>query len=327
MTVLILATKDDITVDRVLLMLADRGVPVVRCDTGSIPHDVSLDATFTEGRWSGTLRSGPHTVELTQIRAIWNRSTRRCTWPTAMSAAECQHADLETRLAYGGVLADLPVHWINHPAAQADADYKPRELRMAQRCGLEAPDSLITSDPVSARAFATASPTVIKPLGQVVLIDGTDTALGYTHLLTTDDLLDLSGIELGPHFLQRWIDKDHEVRLTAVGEQLFAARILANSAATRIDWRTDSTALSYEITEIPDDVRAGVDRYMKGFGLVFAAFDFVVRPDRSWVFLEANTCGQYGWIEHETGAPISQAVADELKRGADRTQKAEAITQ
>ncbi|ALE75092.1 hypothetical protein AD006_02300 [Pseudonocardia sp. EC080610-09] len=317
MTVLILAAKDDIAVDRVLLMLTERGVPVVRCDTADVPHDVGIDAMFTSGRWSGTLHSGQRTVDLTEIRAIWNRSTRRCRWPAGMNPAERRHADLETRLALGGVLSDLPVHWVNHPAVQADADYKPRQLRMADHCGLETPESLITSSPESARSFATAAPTVIKPLGSIMLIDGTDTSIGHTHLLTTEDVRDLSGIEIGPHFLQRWIDKDHEVRLTAVGDELFAARIRAGSASTHIDWRSDPTALSYEVAETPDAVRAGVQRYLKGFGLVFAAFDFVVRPDGTWVFLEANTCGQYGWIEHETGAPISRALADQLAREAD----------
>lgn len=136
MSVLIFATKDDITVDRVLLMLGERGVPVVRCDTADIPHGVSLDATFTGGRWKGCLHSGTRTVDLADIRSIWNRSTRHGRWPARMSDAERRHADLETRLAFGGVLADLPVHWINHPAAQADADFKPRELRMADACGL-----------------------------------------------------------------------------------------------------------------------------------------------------------------------------------------------
>lgn len=316
MTVLILATKDDIAVDRVLLMLTERGVPVARVDTADIPHSVSLSAHFTGGQWAGTLRSGPRTIELAEIRSIWNRGTRRCRWPAGMSTAERQHADLETRLAFGGVLADLPAHWINHPAAQADADYKPRQLRTAATCGLEVPDTLITSDPAEARAFA-ARPTVIKPLGMIMLIDGEDTSIGHTHLLTDDDLTDLSGIELGPHLLQRWIDKKHEVRLTAVGDELFAAQIHAGTEETRIDWRRDSSALSYAVTDVPDEVRAGVLRYLKAFGLRFAAFDFVVRPDHRWVFLEANTAGQYGWIEHETGAPISRALADELASGPD----------
>jgi hypothetical protein len=145
-----------------------------------------------------------------------------------------------------------------------------------------------------------------------MLIDGKDTAIGYTHLLTNDDLADLSGIELGPHLLQRWVEKEYEVRLTVVGEALFAAQIRAGTEETRIDWRRDSTALSYAVGDIPNEVRVGVLGYMKVFGLRFAAFDFVVRPDRRWVFLEANTAGQYGWIEHETGAPISRALADEL---------------
>ena len=87
--------------------------------------------------------------------------------------------------------------------------------------------------------------------------------------------------------------------------------------STAADISSDSAALSYAVTDIPDEVRAGVRRYLRAFGLRFAAFDFVVRPDHRWVFLEANTVGQYGWIEHETRAPISRALANELASGRD----------
>ncbi|MEU7317100.1 hypothetical protein [Streptomyces sp. NPDC007083] len=29
--------------------------------------------------------------------------------------------------------------------------------------------------------------------------------------------------------------------------------------------------------------------------------------------LEANPCGQWDWIEHATGLPLAQAIADELQ--------------
>ena len=59
----------------------------------------------------------------------------------------------------------------------------------------------------------------------------------------------------------------------------------------------------------------GIQRYMKAFGLVYAAFDFAIDADGKWVFLEANTAGQYGFLETHTGAPISDAMADLLAEG------------
>lgn len=44
-------------------------------------------------------------------------------------------------------------------------------------------------------------------------------------------------------------------------------------------------------------------------------FDFVVRLDGTWVFLECNAGGQYGWIEDAVSAPITTALADLLAAG------------
>jgi hypothetical protein len=58
-------------------------------------------------------------------------------------------------------------------------------------------------------------------------------------------------------------------------------------------------------------------------GLCYGAIDLILTPDGRYVFLEINPNGQYLWIEHETGLPISQGVCDlltgaplELKRRA-----------
>lgn len=83
--------------------------------------------------------------------------------------------------------------------------------------------------------------------------------------------------------------------------------IHASSAASQVDWRTDYTALQYELTGLPVTVEDGIRRYMAAFGLVYAAFDFAIDTAEKWFFLEANTAGQYGFLETNTGAPISNA--------------------
>lgn len=313
MTVLVLAEKIDATVDRVVLELARRSVAVVRCDTSDFPTRASVHGRLHEGRWEGWLSSGPRRLPFADIRSVWCRGTSRFGWQAGMSEPERRHADNETRLGLGGLLADLPVRWLNHPSAEADAGYKPRQLVAAAECGLNVPDTIVTADPAEVRRFASAQgPVVIKPLGANVLHQGSVRTLAHTHLLTGRDLADLDGVGTNPHLIQAWVDKDYEVRLTAVGEALFAAAIRACSSAARIDWRRDYAALSYSTCSVPDDVQAGVLRYLRRFGLAFAAFDFVVRPDGGWVFLEANAGGQYGWIEQHTGLPVSDAVAELL---------------
>lgn len=46
------------------------------------------------------------------------------------------------------------------------------------------------------------------------------------------------------------------------------------------------------------------------------SFDFAIDATGTWFFLEANTAGQYGFLETHTGAAISNALADLLAGGA-----------
>ncbi|WP_425428684.1 hypothetical protein [Streptomyces yerevanensis] len=77
--------------------------------------------------------------------------------------------------------------------------------------------------------------------------------------------------------------KSHEVRLTVVGTDLFAAEIHAGSDAARVDWRSDYDALTYDVSKVPDDVRTGVLGWLEHFRLNFDAFDFAVTPSGDWV--------------------------------------------
>jgi hypothetical protein len=94
---------------------------------------------------------------------------------------------------------------------------------------------------------------------------------------------------------------------------MFTIWITAGSAAARVDWRADYDALSYEWIDTPAKIAHGVSAYMKAFGLTYAALDFGIdAADRFW-FYESNSAGQYGWLEAQTGAPITAALADLLQ--------------
>lgn len=116
--------------------------------------------------------------------------------------------------------------------------------------------------------------------------------------------------------LQRFVLKAFEVRVTVMGREIFPVAIHACTEAARTDWRADPDALTYESTPIPDEVAAGVSRYMKRMNLAYAGFDFVVTPDqRQWVMLEANSGPQFAWLEAATGAPMVAAMATMLAAG------------
>ena len=222
-----------------------------------------------------------------------------------MSEAGRRFVAAQSRAGFVGVAVALPCLWMNHPARDLDATHKPWQLAVARRLGLDPPRSIITNDPEAARKFAADldAPVITKSLGapvDTVVIDPAD----------LDD-----SVRLCAHLFQEWIDKAHGVRLTVVGDRFFPVEIHAGSEAARIDWRTDYQSLTYRPTAVPGPVRERVSTFMREFGLAFGAFDFIVTTAGEWRFLEVNPNGQWSWIEHQTGVPISRAIADLLEKG------------
>lgn len=319
MTVLILTTERDINADRMVRALVDRDVPVFRVDVGWFPQHLTLDAELRDGRWVGRLATAHREVALEELRSIWYRSPSAFEFPSTMSATERRHAQHEAKLGLGGVLAGLPVLWVNHPSRHADAGYKPRQLVAAARAGLGVLPTLVTNEAAAVSRFAGQSGrggTVTKMFGAPAICEQGGRRVALTQRLSEPDLEDLRGIEATAHQFQRWSPKQHEARVIVIGREVYAVAIRAGSDAARVDWRADYGSLSYEWITPPTAVRTGVLAVMAELGLVYGAFDFVITPQGEWAFLEVNPGGQYGWLEDTVDVPLTTTMADLLAQGA-----------
>ncbi len=315
-TVVVFAQDTDAPADAVVQELDRRGVPVFRADLSWFPQRLRLDARLDgEGRWCGRLWTDHRSVRLEDVRAIWYRDPAAFEFPGTLTDVERAYAHREARLGFGGVLAALPVRWVNHPNRAADAMYKPLQLATAAACGLRVQPTLVTNAPPAVKDFADQhGELVCKSFGPNTITEGGQLKVAYTRRLSHDDLAALEGVASTATQLQRWVDKAHEARVVVVGDRIFTITITTASAAARVDWRADFAALRYEHIDTPDQIAEPLRRYMHALGLAYAAVDFAVDTDGRWHFLEANTSGQYGWLETQTGAPITHALADLLTR-------------
>jgi hypothetical protein len=230
-------------------------------------------------------------------------------FPPELTEVERAYAHREARLGFGGVLAALPdVLWVTHPNRAADAMYKPLQLATAAACGLHVVPTLVTNSPDAVRRFAGTLPggVVHKSFGPNSITEGGQLKVAYTRRFTAADTDDLRGVGSTAVQAQAWVDKGSEARVVVIGERMFTILINATSAAAHVDWRADFDALTYELIDTPPEVETGVRAYMKALGLAYAALDFGIEKDTGrFVFYESNSSGQYGWLEAQTGAPIT----------------------
>jgi hypothetical protein len=63
---------------------------------------------------------------------------------------------------------------------------------------------------------------------------------------------------------------------------------------------------------------------MRRLGLVYGAIDLRLTPEGRYVFLEINPSGQFLYVEHATGQPITAALAKALIEGPPAPRPTEA---
>lgn len=313
--VLIIGEKGDWSADAVAEALTTADVETFRLTTYDFPQRMTLRATLRD-RWAGTIVTAAGTLPLEHVTGVYYRRPRTFDLPAGMSEPERRFARAQARIGLGGLLTNLPAHWVNHPSAMADAEYKPRQLATANAVGLKTPATLLTNDPGAVLDFAsTFTDLVVKPLAEPAVAEAGALTVAYCRRMQPADYLDLAGVDTTAHQFQQWINPQYAVRLTAVGERLFPVAIFANSPATTVDWRSDYESLRYEPVTCPGDVEDAVRRYLAALDLVFGAFDFVVDHSGGWWFLECNSAGQWGWLADECDLSIAETLAEELTRG------------
>ncbi|MET8954354.1 ATP-grasp ribosomal peptide maturase [Streptomyces sp. NPDC004533] len=314
--VLVVTKNLDPAADLVVDELSARHVPVMRFDMGDFPLSISLSVEHTATPWAGVLADEFRSARLEEVRAVYYRRPRL---PAVSDTIEEPHRSWANEQALAGLLGTLyalPVPWVNRPDVDGIASHKAGQLPVAAAHGLRTSRSLITIDPAVARKFCqdVGGQVICKPLmgGPLEYDDGRRTGVP-THVVDPDTIDD--SVSLTAHLFQEFIPKAHEVRLTVVGSQMFAAEIHAGSDASRVDWRSDYDALNYDTCQVPDHVRAGVLGWLDHFQLNFGAFDFAVTPSGHWVMFECNPSGEWSWIQTRTGLPIAAHIAELLAKG------------
>ncbi|MFE6163858.1 ATP-grasp ribosomal peptide maturase [Streptomyces sp. NPDC056486] len=306
----------DATADLVLAELHGRGVPVVRLDPGA-DFDISarVSAHLNAEGLSGTIRTATRNLDLAAVRSVYWRRPTPYGGTGPGETTEEQFTNSQSRAGYSGVLATLTgALYVNHPWRNRDAECKTAQLATAVRLGLRAPESLITTDRDAARRFITEhGPTVYKPLRRVHLPgnDGTNRTI-WVRVVESSEVDER--ISTCPHFFQAQVPKVADVRIAAVGEELFATRI--DIDGDHLDWREDYDRLTYTPVPVPAEIRSAVRGYLDTFGLSFGAFDFALDSEGRWWFIECNPNGQWAFVDEPTRRAITEALADILQKGA-----------
>ena len=326
---MIVTSRADRHADLVSERIAQKGGSSFRLDLDAFPRHFALDLEFVAGAWSGELVHQPsgQALAISDIAAVWTRKSAGFAFlDDDLAPQERAYAGDETEHILLGLLYSLDCYWMSHPRALRSANWKGEQLLRAARMGFTVPRSLITNQPGSVRRFreTVANEMVFKSLSSPFLgadsvadADRIATGIATTHITDEHDDL-LAAVEQLPSFFQAYIPKQYELRVTVIGEKVFAARIHSqDDERTRTDYRDYSAEIRYEAAELPAEIERRCAEFVHSYGLTFGAIDLIVTPDGEYLFLENNPAGQFLFIEQLVPElTMIDAVADRLIEGA-----------
>lgn len=285
-------------------VLTRRGVPVFIGDVMEFGGGARLAEHNGEASWT---RADGTATSLADTRKVWCRRNFTPNFDPALRDP-CDRDFVRrqwTEFLWGTVCA-LGVPLVNDPYLQQAAS-KPLQLTLARQLGLRVPDTLITNQADAVLAF------VEHHHGRVIhktLATALDQTL-FTQRWTPADAAALDSLELAPMIFQEQIGGHRELRVTLVGERVFAAEFQVGGEA---DGRTD-VDVPFSIHTLPRPIQDRLALLMAALGLHYATVDLRIDEAGEYVFLELNPQGQFLYVEIKTGLPIAEAVADLLCPG------------
>ena len=208
--------------------------------------------------------------------------------------------------------------WVSDPFAMTRATDKLWQLEAAAQLGFCVPKTLVTSSPQAAKEFVRRTgPTITKTVGVRYFIDDD----GNPRVVLTrkvDPNEDFDGLNLAPTFFQQALDVAEDIRVTVVGDKVFAAAIrgsLVDDPSSPVrDWRMANFDEHMDIRafDLPKKLAKQCADHVRAMGLSYGAIDLILDKKGVFWFLEDNPDGQWLFIENVTRQPISQAVAELL---------------
>lgn len=303
-------TRGDLSADLVVQCCAARNVTVFRFNSEDYPQYVTLQLDPLDPDSASLLLSDGDRVAIGRARGVW---LRRPQWPvisrTVLDSLDRHLAVQEAVAAAGGLWRLLSRNCVSPADALQAARWKLPQLQRAAELGLAVPSTLVTSDQMEALKFLAEGPCVIKAIHEAHAQAETSFLTGFTEPIAPEQL---EGIAVTPIFLQRRVDKAADYRVTVIGKQLFAARMVTPAGAP-VDVRATRPRDSViEAVDIDPLLEAACLQFVRAAGLRFGAFDFAEDAHGTMWFLECNPNGQWGWIESATRQPLTEALVDLL---------------
>ena len=317
--ILILTNKVDTHTDEVIKLLTKRNVRVFRLNTEDLLFKYKINFRVNEdGSWQAEIIDGfERVLDLTKQKIAWLRKPDFNFFGNHPDkSAEESFAESETKAFINSIYSLSNIKWINPPFTTNGAKVKFQQLLLANRMGIKTPKTIITNQPELAKDFfvSCGEEVLLKSIyTSTVTINGLNQAISSKKISKEQFYSSYQNIAFCPTQLQEYVEKAFELRITIIGEKVFAVKIDSQiHEETKVDWRLHTKLNPHSVFDLPENIEKFCIDFLREQELVYGAMDFIVTPQGEYYFLENNPFGQYLWLEIETGIPLTETMCNLL---------------
>lgn len=326
MSVLIITCKEDPHPTKVIQSLKEMNVSVFRLNTDTFifDYDISWNSDFiNDGFILRNIHTGL-TLKESEITSVWFRRNFKPTKVRYPNQEEVNNHNLTEaqgflEYLYNELYAKFS---IGNYVFDDIANSKLYQIKIAKKVGFEVPETCYSNRKEDIIRMADQYEwLVLKSIknNAVISKDGNQHVF-FAQKVKSEDIRRLPKESFAQtiNFVQPYIEKAFELRVTVVCDDIFACRIDSqnmDNSHGKVDWRQGlEHGMRHSIYELPDNIKEACHEYLREMHLNFGCFDFIVTSDGNYVFLECNPNGQWLWIEKFTGMPISESIASHLAK-------------
>ena len=294
--ILIITSSNDLTVDYLIGKYRSETFYRLNVD---LFHEYKIVVTNS----NITIESVSWATTFLDLNSIYYRKPTLPDYRNTMSSEYLPFINSEIFGFIEGIIESFRGTCITKPSILRVANNKIVQCLKAKEIGLNLPEAWITN---SVQAISFEQALIVKPISNGEIVNGMEKIFVQTNMV--DSKHGTENLKYCPAYFQKFIDKDFDLRVTVVGQNIFPVKI---NSTDKVDWRHPGAKLSYEKFEISHSVREMCLKLLRDFGLRFGCIDFVSQRGELY-FLEVNANGQWLWLEEELGIDISGSILSEL---------------
>ncbi len=320
--IFIITNKEDVHPTPVIELLSKLDVPVFRLNTEALLTDYEFCWYTTKRGTDFSVKCLLNGLEVkgSEITAVWER---RPELPNALpydSTPEINKHNKDEALGFlqfmRYYLKDIPS--IGNIVFDRVASSKMLQFKLAKSVGLSIPDTCFSNRKADILHFSDSYENILmKPIESSSIWDDVNDReyVFYAQKVDSKSLTDVpeEAFSQTANFVQNYVDKAFELRITIVSNDVFACKIdsqVQSDSTGKIDWRQGyDYGLKLSAFDLPRAISNKCKNFLKKMKLNFGCFDFIVTPSGEYVFLECNPNGQWLWVELATGQKISESIA------------------